>query len=359
MTRRPLLVVGWPGADWPRLHPLLDSGALPALAGIVEAGASGPVAAVEPLFNASLWTTLATGRRATEHGVLGDAETDPGTGETRPATSCSWRAPGLWQTLAAAGRRCHVVGWPATHPGAALRNGGVVATDSYPRPTAPPAAAGVASWSLLPGAVSAEDPGIVTALADLRVSPAEIDTEFLGEFVPRWREVDPALDPRLRRLALALAETLSVHNAATFLLEAAPPDALFVHYGLLERLAPLFLPCSPGTPGIAARHAELYGGVLPAACRWLDRFLARLQTLAGPCAATAVVSSSGFSLPSAGPVLVAETFPPTADASGWRRPIGMFAAAGDGSGVRRDALTHGIFRVGLGAGLRAAGRECR
>ena len=342
MTRPPLLVVGWPGADWPRLHPLLDAGELPALGGMVEAGVSGPLAAVEPYLDAPLWTTLATGCRASEHGLLADAETDPETGGVRPATSLSWRTPAVWQTLADAGLRCHVIGWPATHPGSTVCWGAAMVTDSYPRPTASPDAAGTAAWPLLPRAIIADEPEIVASLAQLRVSPAEIDAELLGEFVPRWREVNPALDPRLRLLALALAETLSVHNAATFLLEVLPPEVLFVHYGLLERLAPLFLPCLPGLPGVAARHAELYGDVLPAACRWLDRFLVRLQTLAGPRAATAVVSPSGLRAPAGGLALQAATFPPTADISRWRRATGMFAVAGEEAGVPRDVLVHGV-----------------
>lgn len=352
MKRPPLVVAGWPGADWPRLHPLLDAGGLPALAGLVEAGVSGPLATVEPLSVAPLWTALATGRPATVHGVAHDAEIDPTTGEVRPATAGSWRVPALWQTFADAGRRCHVLGWPATHPGPALPNGGVLASDSYARPTAAPGAAGVAGWPLLPGAVVADDPEIVAALAELRVSPAEIDAALLAEFVPRWREVDTVLDPRPRRLAMALAETWSLHNAATLLLEVAPPDALFVYYPLLERLVALFLPCAAGAGGekaaggsgsVSARHAEWFGGVLPAACRWLDACLGRLQTLAGPRATTAVVSPGGYRAPGgSGLPLLAETFPPTADLPGWRRREGMFALAGEEAGVRRDALAHRV-----------------
>ncbi len=345
----PLLVVGWPGADWPRLHPLLDAGELPTLGGLVESGASGPLAVVEPLTAAALWTALATGQPATVHGVPHDAEVDSTTGEVRPATALSWRVPALWRALAGAGRRCHILGWPATHPGTPLPHGGALASDSYARPTAPPDAAGVAGWPLLPGAVVAADPEITAALAELRVSPAEIEADLLAEFIPRWRELPPAQDTRPRRLALALAETWSIHNAATLLLEISPPDALFVHYPLLERLAPLFLPCS-GPPddrpgGISPRHAELFGDVLPAACRWLDGCLGRLQTLAGSRATTAVVSPSGYRAPGGdGLPLLPETFPPTADLPGWRRREGMFAISGEEAGVRRDTLAH---RVGV------------
>ncbi|MBE7157406.1 MAG: alkaline phosphatase family protein [Rhodospirillales bacterium] len=345
MSRPPLLVVGWPGADWFRLHPLLDTGEMPTLAALVESGTSGPLTAVEPLSHASLWTTLATGQPAPVHGVLGDTEVDPGTGEIFPVTACSWRAPAYWHTLANDGLRCHVVGWPASHLGASLPHGGVMVTDSYPLPTALPGASGVAGWPLLPGTVHATDPEIVAALAELRVSPAEIDAELLAGFVPRWDELDHALDPRPRRLAMALAETWSVHNATTFLLQTTPPDALFVHYPLLERLAALFLPCSPSSADalltVSPRHMELYGGVISAACRWLDEFLARLQSLADTRATIAVVSPSGYGMSTFGLPLAVGAFPPTANLSSCRRPVGMFAAAGPSSGVRPDALVHG------------------
>ena len=156
MSRSPhpvTLLVGWAGTAGARLHPLLDAGTLPHLAGIVGEGSSGPLFGVTPLDAAPLWTSVATGTRAFHHGVLANAEPDPATGEPRPATAAGRRVPSVWERFSAAGRCAHAVGWPGSHPAPAggLGHGGVVVSEGFPKPAAPP---GPEPWPLGRGMVS-------------------------------------------------------------------------------------------------------------------------------------------------------------------------------------------------------------
>ena len=67
-----VLLVGWDGADWPLLGPLLEAGELPQLARLVAQGVSGDLGSAAPLVPSMLWTSLATGKRPQKHGVLSD-----------------------------------------------------------------------------------------------------------------------------------------------------------------------------------------------------------------------------------------------------------------------------------------------
>ena len=115
MPRR-LLLVGWEAADWNLLRPLMAAGNMPALKGLAENGASGALLPVPPPVPAAEWTSLATGKRAWQHGVCHSREIAPGDGNSMvPITARRRGSAALWEILAHAGRRSLVAGWPATH----------------------------------------------------------------------------------------------------------------------------------------------------------------------------------------------------------------------------------------------------
>ena len=60
--KKRLLLVGWDSADWKLIHPLLDRGRLPAVAGLVEGGTAGNLTTLEPQLSPMLWTSIATGK---------------------------------------------------------------------------------------------------------------------------------------------------------------------------------------------------------------------------------------------------------------------------------------------------------
>jgi len=112
-----MLLVGWDAADWAILQPLMETGEMPALRGIVEAGVSGQLLSTRPLLPVAQWTTLATGKRPWQHRVCHLIERFTEANEPVPVTAAQRRALALWEVLAQAGKRSLVVGWPATHGG--------------------------------------------------------------------------------------------------------------------------------------------------------------------------------------------------------------------------------------------------
>ena len=60
----PVLVVGVDGFEWDVALPLLASGRMPHLAGLMQRGAYGLLETSQPTFSPILWTTIATGKEA-------------------------------------------------------------------------------------------------------------------------------------------------------------------------------------------------------------------------------------------------------------------------------------------------------
>jgi len=61
VSPRKLVLVGWDGADWRLINPLLDRGEMPNLARLVSGGVMGNLATLQPMLSPMIWTSIATG----------------------------------------------------------------------------------------------------------------------------------------------------------------------------------------------------------------------------------------------------------------------------------------------------------
>jgi Flp pilus assembly protein TadD/arylsulfatase A-like enzyme len=111
-----VIVVGWDGADWKLLDPLLASGRLPSLAALVARGRTWNLDTFQPMASPLIWTTIATGRTPVDHGVTDFQELDPRTRARLPISGRSRRVPAIWNLASAKGLTVGVVGWWATWP---------------------------------------------------------------------------------------------------------------------------------------------------------------------------------------------------------------------------------------------------
>src|SRR5262249_54456935 len=111
-----ILLIGWDGADWKMIEPLIASGQMPNLAHFVEHGVMGNVASLTPMLSPMLWTSIATGKHADKHQILGFAEPDGATGGIRPVTSPSRNCKAIWNILSDHGLRAGAINWFASHP---------------------------------------------------------------------------------------------------------------------------------------------------------------------------------------------------------------------------------------------------
>src|SRR2546421_11527135 len=72
------------------------------------------------------------------------------------------------------------------------------------------------------------------SLGELRVNPLELSGEFIRLFVPEYEKVDQDKDKRLHMLGKVIAETMSVHAAATELLATQPWDFAAIYYSAID-----------------------------------------------------------------------------------------------------------------------------
>jgi predicted AlkP superfamily phosphohydrolase/phosphomutase len=139
-----VLVVGWDGADWDILDPLLAAGELPALQGLIGRGSRGVSRSCLPSHSWAAWPTFLTGRDPGGHGVFDILEYRPGVTRRLPVSYRSILAPTWPQRLSDAGKTTLLVNVPLTYPPPELRGvviaGGVVPpgrTFSHPAETGP------------------------------------------------------------------------------------------------------------------------------------------------------------------------------------------------------------------------------
>lgn len=325
-----VLLVGWDSADWQVINPLMDRGEMPLLRKLVESGVKADLSTLRPMLSPMLWTSIATGKRAYDHGVLGFTEVDSLTGNVRPVSASTRRCKTLWDILSDHDLKAHVVGWFSTH--GEQRSNGITVSNLFSAPTAPPGQA----WPPAPrGTFWPESLG--DSLNEFRVSPEEIDGSILGLFVPEFRRVDTEKDHRLGHLRIHLAESLSVQAATTWLMEHEEWDFLAVYFRAIDEISHHFMPFHP--PQVAGIPDELFGlyqHVINSTYRYHDLMLAQLVALAGPDTHVIVVSDHGFHSGALRPRFVPRV---PAGITVWHRPHGILAAAGPQ--FRRDELVFG------------------
>lgn len=293
-----LLVIGIDGATFDVLLPLVRDGLAPNLAGLMERGAWGPLATIEPTVSPAIWTTVATGREPADHGILG-FEGVPGQTMTTLPTSRMRRVRAFWNILSDAGRSVGLIGWWATWPAEPVA--GYVVSDraAYTRMEAtlgPDAArvgdvhpeelaAPVRELVRAPDAITGDEVRRFMPLTD-----AEIETLIRA---PEYRHA--SLFPEFRYVVQSDRSTLDI---ALRLMALRPTDLTAVaFYGVdtVSHLAwhyrdPAAFPQIQLTPEGAAK----FGGLIDNYYAFVDECVGRLVAAAGPDATVLVFSDHGF-----------------------------------------------------------------
>ncbi len=321
-------MVGWHGADWKSIHPLIDGGTMPNLRSIVERGIAGNVKSIGPNTPAMLWTSVATGKTPDQHGVLSGIECDPISGGVRAAGNSTRRVKTLWNIAMQSGLAVHVAGWAGAHPTEPL-NGSSIAHD-FVRPLAQ----FNQPWPILPGSIHPDR--LRSKAAELRVHAGELTGDYLTPFIPALAQIDQEKDGRVLQLADILAKAISMHAIVTWLMENEAWDLMMIGWDALERACHQFMRYAPPQMGqVSSEDAALYGGVVTGMYCFLDLFLGRLMHLAGPDATVVIVSPAGFRAGNDRPVSPYLQSLPGA----WYRPYGILAMAG--KNIVADELVHG------------------
>ncbi|MFN2390184.1 MAG: alkaline phosphatase family protein [Actinomycetota bacterium] len=138
MSKR-VLIIGWDGADWKVLRPMLDDGHLPNLAALIERGAYGDCLSTIPSHSWCAWPSFMTALNPAGHGVFDILEHKPGATRRLPVTFRSIKAKTVFEDFSAADKTTIAANIPLTFPAPRIKGkvigGGVLpSARSYTHP---------------------------------------------------------------------------------------------------------------------------------------------------------------------------------------------------------------------------------
>ena len=282
-----IVLLGWDAADWKMIHPLLEKGQMPNLQKLIDGGVMGNVASLSPMLSPILWTSIATGKHADKHGILGFAEPDIDNNKVRPVTSTSRKCKAVWNILSEQGKKAGVVNWFASHPAEPID--GFVVTDRYPQAVGPPDK----PWPAVPGSVHPAE--LLDEACELRVHPAATTPQQVAPFIPNLKDVDPEKDKKLHELRVLLAQCASAQAVSTFMMQKREWDFLGVYFDTIDRFAHAFMEFHPPKmEHVSDRDFELYQHVMTGIYRFHDMMLGRMMQLAGEDTTFIILSDHGF-----------------------------------------------------------------
>lgn len=307
------IVVGWDGAYWNFILPMLKAGELPNLAALMREGAYGDMLSFKPTWSPVLWTTVATGVDPAHHGILAWGRVV--NGHTRTLfTNRDRRVKALWNLMTDAHRPSLVVGYHNTFPADRI-DGLMVSNYLY--------------HEHLEGAMGVVDPqekgdvGLVYPIDKLGevLEVQRAVAASLPEAVFRFADIPPDLAPAFeapltrafapgedqRRYFLKKAYTFDEFDGRVAEAEypKVRPELAMVHFQCIDLASHYFLyffephafDAMPWTPQQRAKLEALqplYGKTVASFYRFADAWLGRLMALRGPDTGLLLLSDHGF-----------------------------------------------------------------
>ncbi|MBU0487747.1 MAG: alkaline phosphatase family protein [Bacteroidetes bacterium] len=333
--RRKLLLIGWDAADWKVINPLLDAGELPALESLINRGVIGNLSSLDPPYSPMLWTTIATGKRPDKHGILGFTEPIPNQVGIRPVTCTSRKVKAVWNILMQEGNNVNTVGWWPSHPAEPLN--GICISDLYKDSNG----LSPEKWEMVNDAVHPDE--MADFFAELRIHPYELTEAHLLPFVPEAMRVNQEKDRRLFQIAANVAESSSLHAAATWILENKDWDFLALYQVAIDHICHLFMRLHPPKmKHIPQQQFDLYKDVVNGIYRYHDMMLGRLIELAGSEATIMLISDHGFHPDHLRPLMLPDE---PASPAYQHRDLGIFCIAGPG--IKKDERIYGASLLNI------------
>lgn len=288
-----LVVLGLDGLSWRILDPLLAAGKLPHFQKLIAGGVAGELLSEKPVLSPVVWTTIAAGRRHTDHGIH-----DFFDAEGRLVNSSQVRSRRIWEIAGEkAGATVGVSGWFVSWP--VERVPGFMLSDratewksnDHDRPL-----------SFHPPELQTPFEAVVD---ERRARSIEECRRFTSlPLLPDWKSKLPPGDPSYERHAFLDARLFRVFLRDSSFVEASlrlhaalRPDLLFLYLRGSDNVQHAFwFQRAPGESRepVDPEEVRLFGGVIDGYYAWLDEALGRLMSAAPADTTFVVVSDHGF-----------------------------------------------------------------
>jgi len=318
-----VLFIGWDAADWKIIDKLMASGLMPAMKKVVDNGVRGQLATLDPPLSPMLWTSMATGVRPFDHGVLGFVEHDGG-GGVRPVSSHSRKVKAIWNMLTMEGYKSNIVGWWPSNPVENIN--GCMVSNLFQQEKKGKETVDLDDWDIPEGTIYPER--LIDRLKELRVHPHEITGNLVMPFVPQAFKLDKQEDKRLTVIQKFLAHASTVHAASTELMETEEWDFTAVYHDAIDHFCHAFMKFHPPQmDGMDDEAYDLFKDVVLGAYVFHDMMLERLLGMIDDDTTVVIASDHGFHSDHLRPTHVPEV--PSGPAIE-HAPFGIFVAMGPG-----------------------------
>lgn len=262
-----VLVVGFDGATFDIIRPLIKQGRLPTLESMLADGAHGQLESTTPPATPAAWTTFFTGKNPGKHGIYDFQRLDPATYEMTSMRTEEHSEKTIWDLLGENGHRCIVLDVPFTYPPRPLN--GLMIT-GYGTPRTPD------STFTYPADLAERVPQSLRS--EVRVALPTHKFDRSRAFIEEWREI---MRGRQKLLQYMITEE--------------EWDLFTVVFSITDTMAHVFWTyVDPAHPNYYRSEAEEYREAFFGAYETCDRLLGELMQNAGDDTTTLVLSDHGF-----------------------------------------------------------------
>lgn len=333
--KQKLVLIGWDAADWKIINPMLDKGLMPNLQKLIQEGTMGNLATLDPPYSPMLWTSIATGKRAYDHGIHGFSEVDASGKHVQPVMSSSRKVKAIWDILGERDKRCHVVGWWPSHP--AERLTGISISNLFQKSKGKKRD----DWDLPNGSIY--PPELEDRFKELRIHANELTENHLLPFIPEAWKINQSKDKRLQIVANITAETATLHSAFTNILRNEPYDFAALYLDGIDHYCHGFMKYfPPQRPHISKPDYDLFKHVIRSAYRFHDMMLGRIMELIPNDATVLLISDHGFQPDHLRPRNIPKE---PAGPAHEHSPYGIIVAKGPG--IKKDELVFGASVIDM------------
>lgn len=286
-----VFVLGWDAADWKFITPLMDSGKMPALQRVIEAGVMGNIATIDPPLSPILWTSIATGKYGDEHGVLNFVEPSTETGKRIPISVLSRKVRAIWNILTHEGYKTHLIGWWPSYPAEPIN--GINVSNHFPDVNSQNS---FPDWELSESHIHPKEQ--FDELKEFRIHPMELTWNHIAPFVPTATKEhieNPKNHELLNAIIMMLARCSSFHNVATHILATQEWNFIGLYLDTIDKASHYFMKYHPPQQKhISDEDYNLFKDVMTGFYVYHDMMLDRLLDLMDDQAYLMIVSDHGF-----------------------------------------------------------------
>ncbi len=352
-----VILLGIDGASWDIIFPMFSMGKLPAIRCLKDHGAYGNLKSLQPMRSPLIWTSIATGKAPSKHGITGfvgynppfsmDILTQfpsilnllqvPGIFEVIPVTSSQRRCAAIWNILSSLGGRVAIIGWWATWP--AEQVNGLMVSDRIIYSRFNPLSHGktLAKGQTYP-------PEMIKDIKDEILIPDQIDPSVYKHFFDNASVMEGIVPDTMNPLyefQLAYAACETYRNIFEFVSKMRPrPHLRAVYYEGIDNVSHFFYKeMNPEAfeHSVDDKAIQQFGKVIPRFYCYQDEIIAEALSTFDCNSSVIICSDHGFiaSKPGAYEYFLFKQFPTH---SGTHQENGVLVMAGDH--IVEDYLIH-------------------